>query len=854
MLLLLMLACRESKVPGSTIWCGDPQTLADADADGWHSTAVGGSDCDDLAATTHPEADDPMGDGKDTNCDGVDGVPAPVECPGTPETCDGIDEDCDGVPDDPFRLVHEIASTALLSPIGEGGALLLITGHTTTGSADGAVELTHIDGTPLVTLSGVGQGPSFGQQLAAGRDLTGDGQPDLVIAAPYATTDLGINTGRVWVLPGPLTAASSLDDAVGLYEGGELDGQAGTVLALTPDLTGDGRDELLIGQYRHVLLFSGAPAGTVLTAGAALIWELNTGGGAWHFGVDPRDITRRPDLLLGMDTYNDGAGVVLRYDSRELEEPGRRDLDDAALVVEGAAGQALGNRVTGAADSIWSVDVDGLVEVAEDGTTTARVADVMDFGTAGDADGDGDEDLLLERPEALWLWDESGALAIAGGQLLLQTDRAVNAVIDVDADGWIDPVVLSAARVAVLDGAIAFGSDCNRDGDAFSSAEDDCDDEAVTAAPGLIETCDGLDNDCDGAIDDRTDLSLGTGWRDLAPWAGVSPLVGLREDGLALIGLDGVADTTYRGQWSELNGIHNLYEAGTTTLLLGNGPGADLELWSGLGSSRATLTAGADLSLSGRSFSAGDLDGDGLGDAWIEALTASGGFVLMRLDTTLSGSISADDLDVHLLVPDTWTELRVAEVAAGRGSDLNGDGAADLLIGNPYAWGGDGRMMLALGRFQSANLEEADSVQLVGEPGEGLGVNVVMGGDLDDDGDDDALVGGNNHARLLTGGACVEPSAAVDLGGLTLVLADTDGSGTSEGYSGTPTEAWLGGENAGTLRSAAPGGDPTVLRGGDPGDLLGADLWVVGDLDQNGSDELVYSRASALWLLGLGCD
>lgn len=41
----------------------------DSDGDGYQSS----EDCDDSDATVHPNADDPEGDGNDTDCDGVDG-------------------------------------------------------------------------------------------------------------------------------------------------------------------------------------------------------------------------------------------------------------------------------------------------------------------------------------------------------------------------------------------------------------------------------------------------------------------------------------------------------------------------------------------------------------------------------------------------------------------------------------------------------------------------------------------------------------------------------------------------------------------------------------------------------------
>jgi hypothetical protein len=84
----------------------------DADGDGW---AVG-PDCDDGDAAVFPGAEDPFGDGADTDCDGADGVDAdgdgyrpdaealadcddsdPAIHPESPEApFDGVDANCDG--------------------------------------------------------------------------------------------------------------------------------------------------------------------------------------------------------------------------------------------------------------------------------------------------------------------------------------------------------------------------------------------------------------------------------------------------------------------------------------------------------------------------------------------------------------------------------------------------------------------------------------------------------------------------------------------------------------------------------------------------------------------------------------
>jgi len=56
------------------------------------------------------------------------------------------------------------------------------------------------------------------------------------------------------------------------------------------------------------------------------------------------------------------------------------------------------------------------------------------------------------------------------------------------------------------DGAID-GDTVDRDGDGYSEAAGDCDDEDATSRPGGVEVADDADNDCDGIVDEDTEVS-----------------------------------------------------------------------------------------------------------------------------------------------------------------------------------------------------------------------------------------------------------------------------------------------------------------------------------------------------------
>ncbi len=51
------------------------------------------------------------------------------------------------------------------------------------------------------------------------------------------------------------------------------------------------------------------------------------------------------------------------------------------------------------------------------------------------------------------------------------------------------------------------------DGDGFA-AETDCDDENAAVNPDAAELCDGIDNNCDGEIDDPSSLNASTWYTD----------------------------------------------------------------------------------------------------------------------------------------------------------------------------------------------------------------------------------------------------------------------------------------------------------------------------------------------------
>jgi hypothetical protein len=91
-----------------------------------------------------------------------------------------------------------------------------------------------------------------------------------------------------------------------------------------------------------------------------------------------------------------------------------------------------------------------------------------------------------------------------GGLVVIQapTDPGATPDVSAGASGTCAAVKggPGSAQVVALPGTCI---DVDEDGhEAIACGGDDCDDAAATVAPGFSETCDGVDNDCDGAVDD----------------------------------------------------------------------------------------------------------------------------------------------------------------------------------------------------------------------------------------------------------------------------------------------------------------------------------------------------------------
>ena len=288
----------------------------------------------------------------------------------------------------------------------------------------------------------------FGLGLAAVPDVSGDGVPDLAVGEPDGSLPPAPDgtsrseVGRVHVYSGATGAYLSSYDSpmpdpdTGLYDRG---GDFGTVIVGVPDLTGDGRGELLVGAPGETR------EGDEFGAAGGHVWLLAGGSGAVVTQFRSPQVERAAAfgeaVALVPDRTGDGVPEVL------VGAPGV------------STGEAFGQRDVGA---VYAMN--GATGVVLDRWLSPETGGENQFGLTllpgPDLTGDGTpEVVVVERPDccdnpadAAWVVDGRSGAPIFAAQLPYLPWSLYGALLAPDLDGDGRPELFVATENDTFDG------------------------------------------------------------------------------------------------------------------------------------------------------------------------------------------------------------------------------------------------------------------------------------------------------------------------------------------------------------------------------------------------------------------
>ncbi len=480
-------------------------------------------DCSDTNAEVRPFRSEVVANGLDDNCDGwercyldgdADGFGsdvggALVYVPASAAAClPGVEVDCAQVPDGPTTrctVAPEGTDCLDADPTSHPGADEACDG--VDNDCDGRLDQNDPDLVPSGT-------------YYRDRDGDGDGDPNDLVAAcaaplGFVQTGTDCNDNNPSVYSGaPEIVGNGVDESCDAIE------------LCWPDLDGDGYADEEATEVDAVL---SAPGDTFCQLGSYALTVDKTDCDDTAAGVNPGqpercDVANVDEDCNGLADNDDRDPLRVRPFYADQDGDGYGG-DNSVLACDQPAGYAP---ISGDCnDGLFDVNPDG-VEICDgiDNDCNGPVDDddrginYTDAATGAntyyvDEDGDGFGVTALAfqaclRPEGASFLDgdcddanpdikpAGVADAIADG-IDQDCDGLDRCYVDDDGDGWGSRLT---AAGPLPDGTTVV-LPCVAPG--FSDSSDDCDDSDARRAPLLDEVCDGVDNDCDRAIDDRDD-------------------------------------------------------------------------------------------------------------------------------------------------------------------------------------------------------------------------------------------------------------------------------------------------------------------------------------------------------------
>ncbi len=553
----------------------------DADGDGVRAMKCGGGDCDDRAPGVRPGAAETC-NGQDDDCDGrpdeglglgepcaaftgacagrgvrVCGAGGSVICdasPGAPgpEACNGVDDDCDGITDEGFDLGApcEVGVGACHA----AGVIVCGDGAARCDAAPGEPGVETCDGTDDDCDGATDEGFDLGAPCevgvgachAAGVLVCGDGAARCGAApgAPAAETCDGTDddcdgaTDEGFDLGAPCAVGVGACHAAGVVICGDgaarcdaAPGEPGAEICdgIDDDCDGATDEGFDLGAPCAVGVGACHAAGVVVCGGGAARCDAAPGepGAEICDGIDDDcDGVTDEGFDLGA-SCDSGVGACRRTGRRVCADGGGAACDARAGApgvelcdgidgdCDGAVDEGLGRGLS-CSRGVGACRSEGVFICAADGGVScdARAlppGEELCDGIDGDCDGAVDEGLDLGAPctagfgacaaEGVRACGPDGRPRCDAEPGLPEPERCDD--LDNDCDTLVDEVFAFAlgAPCAVGDGA------CRAEGAQVCGADGALVCDAPVIAP-VEDVCDGLDNDCDGGVDEGIDLDV----------------------------------------------------------------------------------------------------------------------------------------------------------------------------------------------------------------------------------------------------------------------------------------------------------------------------------------------------------
>ncbi len=295
--------------------------------------------------------------------------------------------------------------------------------------------------------------------------------------------------------------------------------------------------------------------------------------------------------------------------------------------------------------------------------------------------------------------------------------------IDADADGYGDDAGVGSTR-------------CSAPGSDYVAGNDDCDDADAAVNPAADDVCfDSVDGDCNGSTGcDKTDADssrelIGEAAGDVAGAGG---------------GLAGAGDVNGDGYDDVIVGAYSNDSGGSAAgrayVVHGDPAGADLDL-----SAASAILTGEDASdLAGFAVTGlGDFNGDGYDDVAVGATADDDGASNAGAVYILKGPVSTVDLSAATYKLRGVSSSDSAGYSLAGVGDVNGTGKGALLIGAPNYSSSTGRVYLVTSASTgSTSLTSSAAATLTGEStADYAGASVAAAGDVNGDGAADFLIG-----------------------------------------------------------------------------------------------------------------